>query len=345
MLILVILANLCQALRTSNCYSVSCRELSEDQCIGVVGSNVYLSECPQGKSCYDRNYNLATTLFDWSNQTCIERYDYGCYVPVGRVPPRSFGAGEKCCGYDSVCYSEKCTENRCEPVQKGRECSFDEVCGPDLWCKDQVCTETRKPGESCERDAMCELGCGCHLGTCTLLFSLDVGTDTDCWECCETTYRNPEGRCDQIAIWEETSSGPVQLEYPFECEVGNDCAYYSHFGGKLQERSECVCSGEGTNSGYCSEYWGFKYADPYIAKIKNKINWDNSICSGRNALGLTPQSLFGCNLIDKETYRYAKELENKETYWPVFHSGVIDECASKLGLFDKDYIEHYESKY
>jgi len=337
----ILLVALCQGLLFEDCHFISCNPEQSDTCVLVQEptKSVLVSKCPEGFGC-NFNNNYAQLGFSWkkqwTNTTCSELQvtePSSCEEYLARP-----GSPHECCK-DSDCASGECQVPICVGFSEGKACSASEDCLPDFYCSEGTCQKTKLEGEKCTQSEECSIGLGCDSEVCTEYFSKELGERSSSGDFCKSSVAY-QGICDKVTIW-EVRDFPVELEYPYECTIGNWCLFHAYWSGKQFGYHKCVCGGDGTGKGYCSIDLAFSKKDPVILEILDKLDYSNTYCSGSKVHSFDFDTLFFCNIVDKKTYEYAKQLFKKKLYWEVYHTGVLDECAADLGLFNKTIIRNY----
>ncbi|CAG9316481.1 unnamed protein product [Blepharisma stoltei] len=324
------------ALDTSSCRLISCGSEASTggNCVTASSTDITVSPCPSSDYCSN------TAQFEdrsgWANAVCQT-------TPIVNATEKecpgkhTLVTWDRCCR-DKDCYSHNCTsDDRCDPVLEGGTCTADEHCDAFHYCGSGVCTPTLSENSVCSYDNMCNPGFGCSYGYCTQYWSLDIGTLASDDKFCKTNYRDKYNKCDAITVW--TSTGETIDNFP--CTVPDTCSWKSITTGDTLETAACQCGGADAKSGFCSaSYPNLGWDDALYPRMQ----YYTSVCSGAKAHSTDISTLYSCQSIWRDQKNFYTWVQAFYTYWPLYHSGVIDSCALDLDLFDPAYdMDAYES--
>lgn len=316
------LISLASSLETNSCAQFACSNgPTRLNCIEQTDSNLLLSPCVVGLLCDTASLNSITPT--WTTVKCIED---SIVLDLCEDYKSDLYTGEACC-VSSNCKSSQCTNDRCEGVEEGGDCSEDEECIAGFYC-DGSC-KAYVTG-TCIRDNMCEAGFGCNYGNCVQLYSLAVGVIAEKNFFCQTGYVY-NGLCDAIDAY----VGNTKLGETRECTLSATCKYITVNGKETIEESLCMCAGiSGGTTGYCG-----LYANKSLAMIDfyNAIKYTSSECSGSFAHTDNIDTLYSCGAIDVKSYNYSKIMIDRYEYFGLYQSGSVDHCTRPLDLFDPWY--------
>lgn len=140
------------------------------------------------------------------------------------------------------------------------------------------------------------------------------------------------GYCDGLEVWSKNEI----LHDPYDCDMGFLCQYRSMLYQNIIDKELCLCAGlEDGHKGYCGKYMTKVRSN--IGNIFANMQYDESICSGESSHTNDIDILYACKSINEDDYNYYKSWELASTYWNLYQSGVIHDCAVGLGLFDPNF--------
>lgn len=189
----------------------------------------------------------------------------------------------------------------------------------------KICKAVSADGESCSRDAECQVGSACNNLICFKLFSLAIGQAASNSKFCETgLVRN--GICDGILVNSDNNT----LDSPYKCKIGSNCTYVFESDSSVFTTDRCQCGGISSSSGYCKVISG---QIGVWDLINPKLQYKTSNCSGALAHTDNVYDIINCGSWDQDTQDYYNEAIKEINAWTLYQSGAIDSCAEKLGLF------------
>lgn len=330
--LLLLLTAYSNALNTLTCIDVKCSSKETGQCIEVSLDKVLVRECPSGYVC--ESYSQLKDYKEiWEDVNCTTA-PYEPSLCDGTDFDTNIKTGLYCCTYPN-CNSGICTDDRCVGYSIGHACYSNEDCTPEAYCKgfdathSGTCTKISSNG-TCTVDVDCNIGYGCNLGTCTKIFSQDYNSKVSDKKFCITDFATT-GYCDAITVWSQN----IQLSSPFKCHIGYMCEYRSLIYGTVLDQQLCLCSGDGSETGYCG--LNMVYERNHAEDLYKDMEYSKSYCAGSNARTDNVETLYNCGSISEDEYdRYVK-LKEKFDYWTLYQSGAIDDCAEDLELFKNSF--------
>jgi len=353
MLLLVLLFSYTKALHTQECYEITCEPVTsqDNQCIvaNETSQMVQLYQCQEGYVC--DNYKQLGSIYegDWGNVDCVPKQNQ-TDKPT-ECTDQDISTGFECI-CDKNCFSGTCQNGRCMGLSEGANCTGSEYCMPNYYCLDKQCVPAKAEGENCTDSQECLNGLGCNEGLCTKYFSLELGDLASQKAFCKS-YAVSENRCDELTVF----INDTKLEEPYSCNIGDVCTFQFKNSKKEFESVECACPGiQNATEGYCSQH-----IDKLTAEVKKlmydycKTRFEDDYeecmysfflkdlkCSGEYAHTITNQNLYDCGLYNKDWYEFFENSKKMHMYWPVYQSGVVDDCAAELEIFDREMISDLE---
>ena len=312
------------AITTSECIDITCGTgITSEECVLVTDSKIEVRGCKAGYYC---DYSVLGEVGEWKNATCKYLYSR---INTCAYPQTELKAGFYCCK-DSECKSGSCTSNRCKGESNGAKCQTSSECGKDLYCKDSSkCEPVKDLNEKCTEDNECKAGTVCNKNECTKMLSLNPGDKADNPKACISNFAY-QGICDNIEVYK----GGKKLEEPYECDIGEECTYKLTEGEGIYTTGKCVCGGNSSDTGYCSEYIRYRVD---ANQMYDEMKYSKSECSGSNAHSLDPDILYMCDSIDFYTYLKYHKYMGQLLYHSLFSDKSLDHCSMAAGLYDPYY--------
>jgi len=290
-------------------------------CITISGTTVTAHPCDDSHICsgleYFGNYE------DFEVSTCVSM---GSEETVDCPEFDGLPTYSYCC-HDADCFSGSCDNNYCAAVGDGELCAVSEDCESDYYCYGFVCVDVLEEGDSCTIDDQCPVGHGCNRLHCVELWSLDPGAVVDSGKYCKSGWTNVDSRCESVSIYVD---GTV-LEEPFKCTIGDTCTHIGDYNNLSYDTFDCQCAGDGSTKGYCKmEYPTTGFHD----EIHSKLQYDSSECAGDSVHTGSVHELVRCESISEDGGDFVQEMNGIISTWSLYQSGVIDDCAEDMLLFD-----------
>ena len=312
------------AITTSECIEVTCGSgITADECVLVTDSKVEVRGCKAGYYC---DYSVLGEVGEWKNATCKYLYSR---VNTCSYPQSGLKAGFYCCK-DNECDSGSCSSNRCKGKSNGAECKTSSDCGKDLYCADsEKCKAVKGLNEECSTDNECTAGSVCNKAECTKMLSLNPGEKADNSKACVSNFAY-EGICDNIEVYKDDK----RLESPYNCIIDEDCVYKLTEGKGNYKTGKCVCGGNSSDTGYCSEFVRYRVD---ANQMLDEMKYSSSECSGASAHSLDADILYMCDSIDFSTYLKYHKFMGQLLYHSLFSDDSLNHCSMAAGLYDPYY--------
>ncbi|CAG9316480.1 unnamed protein product [Blepharisma stoltei] len=324
-------------LDTSSCRTVSCGSTaaSGGNCVTTTTSTVTVNDCSSGEHCAN------TAQFGdnnaWTDSLCVATTSTSTDNCVGDGTLVTWG---KCC-VDADCFSGDCgVNNRCKPVAEGDACTVDEHCDGFHYCgSGKTCVSTVSEGKQCSTSNQCEPGYGCSLGLCTQYWSQAISTKVSAAYYCETNTIDAYYNCDNYTV---SVDGSNPLASPYQCVVSSQSCIYKSYTSSATHTLACQCGGGADATvGYCPVRY------PLEGTYENfypKFQYYTTECSGSKAHSQDPNVLYDCESIWNDQLLYWNNVQGAWQDWALYSSGVIDDCASDIGVYDPDFdVDSYEA--
>jgi hypothetical protein len=230
------------------CPAYTCAPSNNSACLYFspsVNTN-YLSPCAET--------SFASSYCPWDNSLQDKYLNVTCSAPpqfLGRLP------GDRC--FNSLdCLSGVCNKTTCIGQGLNQPCNDTEECDVGMRCK-QTCVPLLRIGEQgCETDFDCNINAGCNLegktGSCTRLFSLDIGERVNCNSTIGFSNLCKSATCNQTDAGYCTYPPVSHKALPIQCTSDSDCYGVNNNSETVQ--SVCSCGFNPTGASYCSPLTG-----------------------------------------------------------------------------------------
>jgi len=237
-----------------------------------------------------------------------------------------------------------CTDGICGPADYNSYCGSHSVCKAGSYCYNLTstingyCKTTLPEGSACTKDYECDTGLGCNKKICTKLFSIYYSDQADDAKFCISNYLT-NGYCDAIKVY---ANGRL-IAPPYQCRIGHTCTYKSLVYDDVIASEPCLCSGTNTSIGYCASYMSLAYE--HIGSLYEDMQYSDSKCAEDRTHVGDIETLWACGSISDDQYNHWVLMNQQFNYWALYQSGVIDNCAKGIGLFDPGYEEDDSAVY
>ena len=316
MIFALVLLRLSYSMETSDCHAINYDiNGTEIDCIVFDGTYINIYECVPGYTCQTDILNNTSSITSTEckplnrNSTCTGNFD---------ICP-----GMPCCT-NNDCKSANCMYNVCTNLNS---CTVDEDCVSNTFCDNEVCVDSYKTEDPCQKDSHCPIGNGCNHGICMPLLSLDIGSGTEDDKFCATGFAY-NGTCESIQI----TVNKTVLHSPFVCFISDVCTYTLKYSGKFYSALPCLCGGVADTVGYCSSFVVYDY--DYSMNLYSYLSYSSSNCGGNYTSTLNAETLLSCGSIGLDSYYSFIKRLYQGYYWNLYYSGILDNCALRLGLYD-----------
>ena len=311
----LLLLRVVNSMESSSCHDMGCDSTSRNSNCIVVGSNITLYTCTEGYSCPTAILNNTDPIADVA---CVPMVRGSTCTGTGNLT-----VGRQCCTSND-CNSANCYNMVCTALSP---CVVDEDCNFSSYCSGGNCVNSSPAGLGCTSDTHCEPGLGCNYGICTVLLSLDLGAPAMDGKFCLTGffYNNI---CDAVTVMVNRTIQPL----PFQCYISDMCNYTYTYQLSVIVILPCLCSGVANTVGYCSSYVANDAS--YATDMYSNLYYSSSNCGGVYASTVDPDILLECGSISKTSYLTFIQDQFHAYYWNLHNSGVLDTCATTIGLYD-----------
>lgn len=319
----LVLPYLSFSLNYVSCPELVCSTLDNSKCVEVAESEVLVAACPTNFVC-----NNTAQFGDYNAHT-----DAICEAATTTTSTVScLGIGvantyDRCCT-NSDCGSGVCSNFFCVGIPGGGACLIDEQCAPFYFCSSNICVVSYYEGKACTAHNQCRPGHGCNELKCTQFWSITTGKMTDDAMFCKTGFAR-NGECDSVLIY----VGDDRLDDPYKCNIGDMCDYRYSSDKVLFTSAPCQCAGKDSTKGYCKPQGA---VDGIYDVVFPKMKYATSACSGGYAHTTHTPTLFRCWSILTDQYRYLGNMVRMMNNWALYQSGVLDDCAVSMTLYDPD---------
>ncbi|CAG9330776.1 unnamed protein product [Blepharisma stoltei] len=126
------------SLEWQRCKTVYCGvKNSTDRCVSVSvqRKSVEINVCAAGYECASLS-QFSNTTGNWANVRCNRALlgnSSETHTPNLTIPNNSVPTGQRC-ENDTQCISNNCSQNICQGLSQGANCSVDDECEPDFFC-------------------------------------------------------------------------------------------------------------------------------------------------------------------------------------------------------------------